>query len=128
MSGPVMMLRVYYLMFENRDGWLMAFWFSVVLNVNLALLNLLPMPVLDGGHITLAIIEALRRRPVNARVLEIVQTACAVLLIGFMVYIAFSTCRIWLAGQEPNLPPRAPRVPHVKALKQGGRTGPRLRV
>ena len=77
MSGPVMMLRVYYLMFENRDGWLMAFWFSVVLNVNLALLNLIPMPVLDGGHITLAIIEALRRRPVNARVLEIVQTACA---------------------------------------------------
>lgn len=89
MSGPVMMLRVYYLMFENHDGWLMAFWFSVVLNVNLALLNLIPMPVLDGGHITLAIVEALRRRPVNARVLEIVQTACAVLIIGFMVYIAF---------------------------------------
>jgi regulator of sigma E protease len=89
MSGPVMMLRVYYLMFENHDGWLMAFWFSVVLNVNLALLNLIPMPVLDGGHITLAIIEAMRRRPVNARVLEIVQTACAVVIIGFMVYIAF---------------------------------------
>src|SRR5207248_1106706 len=67
MSGPVMMLRVYYLMFENRDGWLMALWFSVILNVNLALLNLIPMPVLDGGHIALAIVEALRRRPVNAR-------------------------------------------------------------
>jgi regulator of sigma E protease len=89
MSGPVMMLRVYYVMFENREGWRMALWFSVVLNVNLALLNLLPIPVLDGGHILLALIEAVRRRPVNMRVLEIVQTACAVLIIGFMVYIAF---------------------------------------
>ncbi|MBV9009635.1 MAG: RIP metalloprotease RseP [Verrucomicrobia bacterium] len=89
MSGPVMMLRVYYVMFEAHDGWLMAIWFSVVLNVNLALLNLVPMPVLDGGHIMLALVEAVRRRPVNARALELVQTACAVILIGFMVYIAF---------------------------------------
>jgi regulator of sigma E protease len=50
---------------------------------------LLPIPVLDGGHILLALIESVRRRPVNMRVLEIVQTACAVVIIGFMVYIAF---------------------------------------
>jgi regulator of sigma E protease len=61
----------------------------VVLNVNLALLNLLPIPVLDGGHILLALIEAVRRRPVNMHVLEVVQTACAVVIIGFMIYIAF---------------------------------------
>jgi regulator of sigma E protease len=89
MSGPVMMLRIYYVMFESREGWRMALWFSVVLNVNLALINLLPIPVLDGGHIVLALVESVRRRPVNMRVLEIVQTACAVLIIGFMVYIAF---------------------------------------
>jgi regulator of sigma E protease len=106
MSGPVMMLRVYYLMFENRDGWLMAFWFSVVLNVNLALLNLIPMPVLDGGHITLAIVEALRRRPVNARVLEIVQTACAILIIGFMVYIAFFDVQDLFGRAGPKFVPK----------------------
>src|SRR5207247_9453590 len=93
MSGPVMMLRVYYLMFENRDGWLMALWFSVVLNVNLALLNLIPMPVLDGGHIALALVEALCPRPVTARVLEVVQQACAVAIIGFMIDIAFFAVR-----------------------------------
>ena len=101
-----MMLRVYYLMFENHDGWLMAFWFSVVLNVNLALLNLIPMPVLDGGHITLAIVEALRRRPVNARVLEIVQTACAVLIIGFMVYIAFFDVQDLFGRAGPKFVPK----------------------
>jgi regulator of sigma E protease len=89
MSGPIMMMQVFYRMFATNEGWRMALWFSVVLNVNLALLNLLPIPVLDGGHILLAFIEAVRRRPVNTRVLEVVQTACAVLIIGFMVYIAF---------------------------------------
>jgi regulator of sigma E protease len=57
--------------------------------VNLALLNLLPFPVLDGGHITLAIIEGIRRKPINVRVLEIVQTGCALLLISFMLYLTF---------------------------------------
>ncbi|MEY2547132.1 MAG: regulator of sigma protease, partial [Verrucomicrobiota bacterium] len=89
MSGPIMMMQVFYRMFASHEGWRMALWFSVVLNVNLALLNLLPIPVLDGGHILLALIETVRRRPVNMRVLEVVQTACAVLIIGFMVYIAF---------------------------------------
>ena len=60
-----------------------------MLNVNLALLNLLPIPVLDGGHITLAIIEAIRRKPINVRVLEVVQSGFAFLIIGYMLYITF---------------------------------------
>jgi regulator of sigma E protease len=70
MGGPVMMMRAYYMMFENPEGWRLALWFSVVLNVNLGLLNMLPFPVLDGGHIVLALIEGARRRPLNARFLE----------------------------------------------------------
>jgi regulator of sigma E protease len=108
MSGPVMMLRIYYVMFENKEGWRMALWFSVVLNVNLALLNLLPIPVLDGGHIMLALVEGIRRRPVNIRVLEVVQTACAVLIIGFMVYIAFFDVEDLFGGKErPRFLPKA---------------------
>ena len=109
MSGPVMMLRVYYVMFENSEGWRMALWFSVVLNVNLALINLLPIPVLDGGHIVLAIIEAIRRRPVNMRVLEVIQTACAVLIIGFMVYIAFFDVQDLFGGKRdgPKFGPKS---------------------
>jgi regulator of sigma E protease len=101
MGGPVMMMRVYYMFFQSREGWRLALWFSVVLNVNLALLNLLPIPVLDGGHITLALIEAIRRRPVNVRFLEIVQTGFAVVIIGFMFYIAFFDVQD-LFGPKPD--------------------------
>src|SRR5437764_8983826 len=75
--------------FPSERGWQLALWFSVILNVNLAILNMLPIPVLDGGHIVLAIIESIRRRPVNMRVLEVVQTSCAVVIIGYMLYITF---------------------------------------
>ena len=87
MGGPVMMMHAYYSMLDSKDGWKMALWFSVILNVNLALLNLLPIPVLDGGHILLAIIEAIRNRPMNLKLLEMIQGTCAVVLIGFMLYI-----------------------------------------
>src|SRR5213080_3629980 len=78
LSGPVGIGRIYYLLFQSERGWQLALWFSVILNVNLAILNMLPIPVLDGGHIVLALIESVRRKPVNMRVLEVVQTSCAV--------------------------------------------------
>jgi regulator of sigma E protease len=96
LGGAVMIIRVYKNFFESENGWRRVLWFSVVLNVNLALLNLLPFPVLDGGHITLAIVEAIRRRPVSARLLNYLQSACAVVLIGFMLFIAFYDTGDWV--------------------------------
>jgi len=101
-SGPVGIMRLYYNIFENPDGWRIALAFSVLINVNLALMNLLPFPVLDGGHITLAIIEAIRRKPINVRVLEVVQTACALLLIGFMLYLTFYDVGDLVAPERPT--------------------------
>lgn len=89
LGGAVKIMDVYYRLFNSEQGWRLALWFSVLMNVNLALLNLLPIPVLDGGHILLALIEAVRRKPMSARVVSAVQTSCAVALIAFMVYIAF---------------------------------------
>ena len=88
LGGPVMIFRGYFeILFEQ--GLRFALWFSVIINVNLAILNLLPFPVLDGGHIVLALIEAVRRRPANVRVLEVIQTGCAMVLIGYMLFITF---------------------------------------
>jgi len=84
------------------------------MNVNLALLNMLPIPVLDGGHILLAIIEGIRRRPISARIISGIQTGCAVLLIGFMVYIAFYDVQDlpWKRkSAELKFAPKAPERP-----------------
>jgi regulator of sigma E protease len=102
LGGAVMIIRLYSNLFQSENGWRLVLWFSVVLNVNLALLNLLPFPVLDGGHITLALIETARRRPVNARVLQYLQTACAVVLIGFMLFIAFFDTGDWVRSARKN--------------------------
>lgn len=113
LSGPLGIFRIYYLLFENERGWQLALWFSVILNVNLAILNMLPIPVLDGGHIVLALVEAIRRKPVNIRVLEIVQTGCAVLIIGYIAYISFFDVGDWLGGKRETAPPN----PTPKAAK-----------
>jgi len=100
LSGPVMIMRTYYLLFQSEFGWQLALWFSVVFNINLAIINLLPIPVLDGGHILLAILEAIRRRPLNFRVLEVLQGACAILLIGFMLYVSFYDVQDSVSGNQ----------------------------
>lgn len=102
LGGAVMIIRVYKNFFESENGWRRVLWFSVILNVNLALLNLLPFPVLDGGHITLAIVEAIRRRPVSARILNYLQSACAVVLIGFMLFIAFFDTGDWVRSARKD--------------------------
>jgi regulator of sigma E protease len=89
LGGAVKIMDVYYRLFNSQQGWRLAIWFSVLMNVNLAVLNMLPIPVLDGGHILLALIEGVRRKPISARVINAIQTSCAVFLIGFMLYIAF---------------------------------------
>jgi regulator of sigma E protease len=89
LGGFVKIISVYYILFQSEEGWRLVLWFSVLLNVNLAMLNLLPIPVLDGGHIVLALVEAVRRKPVSAKLLHYIQTSCAVALIVYMLYIAF---------------------------------------
>ena len=103
-SGPVGIMRLYYQVFETNYGWQLALSLSVLINVNLAILNLLPFPVLDGGHIVLAIIEGIRRKPINVHVLEAVQTACAVLLIGFMLYVTFFDVGDMFATRQKEVP------------------------
>jgi len=95
LSGPIGITRIYYLFLVSDRGWQLALWLSVVLNVNLAILNMLPIPVLDGGHILFGLIESIRRKPLNLRVLEVVQGACTLLIIGLIAYISFFDVQDW---------------------------------
>lgn len=65
------------------------FNFIAIISINLAILNLLPVPVLDGGHIMFLSIEGIRRRPLNERVLAVankVGLTILLMLIAFVFY------------------------------------------
>lgn len=87
LSGPVGIATLQYQLLQMEDGWRRILAFMVLFNVNLAVLNMMPFPVLDGGHITLAILEKIFGRPVKAKPLEILQTACALALISLMLFV-----------------------------------------
>ncbi len=87
LSGPVGIGQMLYTLLQTEEGWRRILAFMVLFNVNLAVLNMLPFPVLDGGHITLAVLEKLFGKPVQMKTLEIIQTACALALISLMLYV-----------------------------------------
>ena len=87
LSGPVGIASMQYQLLQMDNGWRRILAFMVIFNVNLAVLNMMPLPVLDGGHITLAILEKIWGRPVKAKPLEILQTLCALALISLMLFV-----------------------------------------
>ena len=64
--------------------------FVALISINLGFINLLPIPMLDGGHLTFYTIEAILRRPVSAQVQEWAFRAGFAILIGFMVLVNFN--------------------------------------
>jgi len=57
-----------------------------ILSINLGVLNLLPIPILDGGHLLFFLIEGILRKPLGERQREIAQQAGLVLLVGVMIF------------------------------------------
>ena len=107
MGGPLTIVRVYTNILNNHEAFRWVLWFSVFLNINLAVMNLLPLPVLDGGHITMALVEWIRRRPINIRVLEYVQSACVLLVLGFFIVVTLKDVGDYKGGtSEPEFLPR----------------------
>jgi regulator of sigma E protease len=86
LGGPLMI--IYMLQDMVRKGIIIALWFTCLLNVNLAILNLFPLPVLDGGHVVFALLEIVTRRPVPPKVALVLDQIFFVLLIGLIILIS----------------------------------------
>ncbi|MDB6117539.1 MAG: hypothetical protein JWO08_1320 [Verrucomicrobiaceae bacterium] len=108
MGGPVKIFSTYYQLFTLPSGWKLVLWFSVILNVNLALMNLIPFPVFDGGHIVMGIGEMIRRKSVLPWVImEKIQMACVIMLLGFFVYVTwFDTFDLVGNGKKKDADPK----------------------
>jgi len=71
----------------SRGSYLQGLAFIVMITFSLGMLNLLPLPVLDGGHIVMAGIQIVIRRPLPAKLVQPLMNACAFMLISFMLYV-----------------------------------------
>ncbi len=100
LSGPVGIGNYLYQMLSNPDGWKLILWFAVVLNVNLAVLNILPLPIVDGGHVVLGTLEIIFRRPVGGKLLEWIQTGFLFLLLTFFIFVTFKDVGDMVGGSE----------------------------
>ncbi|MFQ5894873.1 MAG: RIP metalloprotease RseP [Nitrospinota bacterium] len=73
-----------------RAGLLNLAFFTAILSINLGILNLLPIPILDGGHIAFFLVEAIFRRPVSVRNREMAQRVGFVLIVALMLFAFYN--------------------------------------
>ncbi len=88
LSGPVSIAD--YAGQSARVGWYAYVSFLALISISLGVLNLLPIPVLDGGHLVYYALEALRGRPLSERVVELTQKAGLAMIAAMMVLALFN--------------------------------------
>ena len=84
-GGPIMIAKIAGDM--ARRGWLDVFYFMAIISVNLAFINILPIPGLDGGHFLIISIEGIIRRPLPVNVKLIIQQVGMLFLLGLVLFI-----------------------------------------
>lgn len=72
------------------SGWERFLWFLAFLSLNLAFINVLPIPVLDGGHLLFLLIEKIKGSPVSVRVMTYAQVLGIVMVLGLLIFVTFN--------------------------------------
>ena len=71
----------------SHGSYIQGLAFIVMITFSLGMLNLMPLPVLDGGHIVMACIQIVIGRPLPAKIVDPIMNLCAIMLISFMLYV-----------------------------------------
>jgi regulator of sigma E protease len=96
-GGPIMIAKM--AGEQAAEGGVSFLAFMALLSVNLGVLNLLPVPILDGGHLVFYFCEMIFRRPVSIKIREIAQQVGLVLLISLMVLAFYNDIMRYVIGQ-----------------------------
>ncbi len=88
LGGPILIAKIAGERMEA--GWINFLYFMAVLSVNLGILNLLPIPILDGGHLVYFTVEAILRKPLHPKIIEILQQVGLVLLVTLMIFVFYN--------------------------------------
>lgn len=120
-SGPVGMADN--LQQAASAGLVPMFALLLMINMSLAIFNLLPIPVLDGGHILFATITKIRRRAPSPAVMHGTVTACFFLLVGMIFYVTYhDSIRAWQRAETPTIAPA--KAGEVKKKAEDKSTAP----
>ncbi|MHB1226193.1 MAG: RIP metalloprotease RseP [Desulfurivibrionaceae bacterium] len=91
LGGPIRIAQIAGQQMEA--GWLNLLHFTGLLSVSLGVLNLFPIPILDGGHLVFFAVEAIRRKPLSVETRERLQVFGLVLLISLMLFVFYNDFR-----------------------------------
>ncbi|MEK7741809.1 MAG: RIP metalloprotease RseP, partial [Nitrospirota bacterium] len=96
LGGPIMIFQMAGQ--QASLGVMNFFLFMAVISINLGVLNLLPIPILDGGHILFLGIEAVRRKPLSEKVMMIAQRIGLAIIITLMVFAFYNDIMRFISG------------------------------
>jgi regulator of sigma E protease len=88
MGGPILIVQM--AGEQASRGMLNFFVFMAIININLGVLNLLPIPILDGGHLMFLGIEAIRKKPLSEKIISISQRIGLALLLTLMAVVLYN--------------------------------------
>jgi regulator of sigma E protease len=87
-GGPIMIAKM--AGDQAKAGIAHLISFIALISINLAIINLLPIPILDGGHLLFFIIEAIKKRPVSVKVREVAQQIGLFILILLIILVFYN--------------------------------------
>ena len=100
LASVISIAKTYYRLSEDIRR---VLWFTILINLNLAVLNLLPIPVLDGGHMLIATIQRFWKKALSAQAVVVLQYTFMVLLLSLMGYIILHDVRRCSGDSEIQL-------------------------
>ena len=98
MGGPVLIVQM--AGEQASRGMLNYFIFMAIININLGIINLFPIPILDGGHILFLGIEAVRKKPLSERFVSISQKIGLAVILTLMVFVLYFDFMRLITGKQ----------------------------
>lgn len=96
-GGPIMILQIAEK--QAAAGVLNFFAFAALISINLGILNLLPIPILDGGHLLFLSLEAIRKKPLSEKTMMIAQKIGLALIISLMIFAFYNDILRIISGK-----------------------------
>lgn len=101
-GGPILIFQLAER--QAEAGFLNFFVFAAVMSINLAILNLLPIPILDGGHLFFLAIEAIRGKPLKEKTIAFAQRVGLALIMALMIFAFYNDIARIITGNQIMMP------------------------